>query len=103
MELSLASQGEKSLPIAEHRKKGDKSSKPMIKESMVVAAEPIRIFAKEKKEDRMKGPSQEGERRRLTLKEMEEKTYPFPDSDVPGMLEDLLEKEIIKLPECKWP
>ena len=34
---------------------------------------------------------------------MEEKTYPFPDSDVPGMLEDLLEKEVIKLPECKRP
>uniref|UniRef100_A0A2N9ILM6 Uncharacterized protein n=1 Tax=Fagus sylvatica TaxID=28930 RepID=A0A2N9ILM6_FAGSY len=109
MELSLASRGEKNLPIAEHRKerkdvkKGDKSSKPVIKESMAVAAEPVRIFAKEKKEDRTRGPSQERERRRLTLKEMEEKTYPFPDSDVPGMLEDLLEKEIIKLPECKRP
>jgi hypothetical protein len=34
---------------------------------------------------------------------MEEKTYPFPDSDVPGMLKDLLEKEVIKLPECKRP
>uniref|UniRef100_A0A2N9J4N8 Uncharacterized protein n=1 Tax=Fagus sylvatica TaxID=28930 RepID=A0A2N9J4N8_FAGSY len=109
MELSLASRGEKNLPIAEHRKerkdvkKGDKSSKPVIKESMAVAAEPVRIFTKEKKEDRTRGPSQERERRRLTLKEMEEKTYPFPDSDVPGMLEDLLEKEIIKLPECKRP
>jgi hypothetical protein len=109
MELSLASRGEKNLPIVEHRKerkdvkKGDKSSKPMIKESMAVAAEPVRIFAKEKKEDRTRGPSQERERRRLTLKEMEEKTYPFPDSDVPGMLEDLLEKEIIKLSECKRP
>uniref|UniRef100_A0A2N9H4I7 Ty3-gypsy retrotransposon protein n=1 Tax=Fagus sylvatica TaxID=28930 RepID=A0A2N9H4I7_FAGSY len=55
MELSLASRGEKSLPIAEHRKerkdvkKDDKSSKPMIKESMAIAAEPVRIFAKEKK------------------------------------------------------
>uniref|UniRef100_A0A2N9ERQ0 Uncharacterized protein n=1 Tax=Fagus sylvatica TaxID=28930 RepID=A0A2N9ERQ0_FAGSY len=109
MELSLASRGEKNLPIAEHRKerkdvkKGDKSSKPVIKESMAVAAEPVRIFAKEKKEDRTRGPSQERERRWLTLKEMEEKTYPFPDSDVLGMLENLLEKEIIKLPECKQP
>ena len=47
----------------------------MIKESMAVAAEPVRIFAKEKKEDRTRGPSQEKERRWLTLKEMEEKTY----------------------------
>jgi hypothetical protein len=55
MDLSLASRGEKSLPITEHRKerkdvkKGDKSSKPMIKESMAIVAEPIRIFVKEKK------------------------------------------------------
>uniref|UniRef100_A0A2N9I0X6 Uncharacterized protein n=1 Tax=Fagus sylvatica TaxID=28930 RepID=A0A2N9I0X6_FAGSY len=89
MELSLASRGEKNLPIAEHRKERKDN--------------PSGIFAKEKKEDRTRGPSQERERRRLTLKEMEEKTYPFPDSDVPGMLEDLLEKEIIKLPECKRP
>ena len=58
MELSLANRGEKSLPIAEHHKerkdvkKGDKSSKPMIKESMAIAAEPVRIFAKEKKKRR---------------------------------------------------
>ena len=63
MELSLASRGEKNLPIAEHRKKRkdvkkcDKSSKPVIKESMAVAAKPVRIFAKEKKEDRTRGPS----------------------------------------------
>uniref|UniRef100_A0A2N9GIS1 Uncharacterized protein n=1 Tax=Fagus sylvatica TaxID=28930 RepID=A0A2N9GIS1_FAGSY len=105
----LASRGEKSLPIAEHRKerkdvkKGDQSSKPMIKESMAITAEPVRIFAKEKKYERMKGLSQERERRRLTLKEMKEKTYPFLDFDVLGMLKDLLEKEVIKLPECKWP
>ena len=89
MELSLASRGEKNLPIAEHRKerkdvkKDDKSSKPVIKESMAVTAEPVRIFAKEKNEDRTRGPSQERERRRLTLKEMEEKTYPFPECKQP--------------------
>ena len=60
MELSLVSREEKSLPIAKHRKerkdkkKGDKSSKPMIKESMAIAVEPVRIFAKEKKDERMK-------------------------------------------------
>ena len=69
MELSLVSREEKSLPIAKHckerkdKKKGDKSSKPMIKESMAIATEPVRIFAKEKKDERMKGPSQERERR----------------------------------------
>jgi hypothetical protein len=83
MELSLASQGEESLPIVEHRKerkdvkKGDKSSKPMIKESMAIVAEPVRIFTKEKKEERMKGPSQERERRRLMLKEMKRRHTQF--------------------------
>ena len=37
---------------------------------------------------------------------MEEKTYPFPEFDVLGMLNDLLEKKIIKLPNAnnlrKW-
>ena len=46
---------------------------------------------------------QEREKHRLTLKEMEEKTYPFLDVGVQGMLEDLLEKNVIKLLECKCP
>ena len=34
---------------------------------------------------------------------MEEKTYPFPDANVQGMLKDLLEKNVIKLLECNRP
>ena len=34
---------------------------------------------------------------------MEEKTYHFPDFDVSGIFDDLLEKKIIKLSECKRP
>ena len=49
------------------------------------------------------GPIQEWEKCQLTLKEMEEKTYSFPDADVQGMLEELLEKNVIKLLECKSP
>ncbi|TQD80485.1 hypothetical protein C1H46_033948 [Malus baccata] len=41
--------------------------------------------------------------RRRTLKELEEKTYPFPDSDVVTMLDDLLDKKVISLPECRRP
>ncbi|KAM2111777.1 hypothetical protein ACFX1R_014356 [Malus domestica] len=41
--------------------------------------------------------------RRHTLKELEEKTYPFPDSDVAAMLDDLLDKKVIGLPECRRP
>ncbi|KAM1038010.1 hypothetical protein ACFX2I_032632 [Malus domestica] len=38
---------------------------------------------------------------RRTLKELEEKTYPFPDSNVVAMLKNLLEKKVINLPECR--
>ena len=34
---------------------------------------------------------------------MEERTYPFSVSNVSRMLDDFLEKKIIKLPECKRP
>ncbi|CAL9001098.1 unnamed protein product [Prunus brigantina] len=46
-------------------------------------------------------PSREVDRHRCTLKELEEKTYPYPDSDVAGMLEDLLEKKVIELPKFR--
>ncbi|KAM1520348.1 hypothetical protein ACFX1Z_023052 [Malus domestica] len=38
-----------------------------------------------------------------TLRELEQKTYPFPDSDVAAMLDDLLKKKVIELPECNHP
>jgi len=40
---------------------------------------------------------------RPTLKELEEKKYPFPDSDLLGILHDLLNKGIIQLLEPKRP
>jgi len=39
--------------------------------------------------------------KRPTLKELQEKKYPFPDSDLSGMLDDLLEKGVIELPKPK--
>ena len=110
MERSLSSHGEKGLLVdVQHKekkdtRKGDKSSRSMVKEFMAIAVEPMKISSKEnKKMEKRVDPMQEREKRRLTLKEMEEKTYPFPDADVQGMLEDLLEKNMIKLPECKRP
>ena len=37
----------------------------------------------------------------FTLKELKEKKYIFPYSNVPNMLEDLLQKKVIELFECK--
>ena len=115
MELSIASHKGRVEPIIDQRKdkifgsKIDKPTKKAVKESMVINAPPVKISTRDKKEVKKAyevkkaEPTQSYERRRRTLKEWEEKTYPFPDSDVAGMLEDLLEKKLIELPECKRP
>ncbi|KAL0295986.1 UNVERIFIED_CONTAM: hypothetical protein Sradi_6650700 [Sesamum radiatum] len=41
--------------------------------------------------------------RKLTLKEMEAREYPFLDSVVPEIFDDLLEANLIDLPEMKRP
>ena len=50
---------------------------------MAIAMELVKISSKENKRmEKRAGPMQEREKCRLTLKEMEEKTYPFPNVDV---------------------
>ncbi|GAA0140826.1 hypothetical protein LIER_35290 [Lithospermum erythrorhizon] len=39
----------------------------------------------------------------LTLKEMQTKEYPFFDSDIPSILEEMLKEKLIKLPKSKRP
>ncbi|KAA0039582.1 retrotransposon gag protein [Cucumis melo var. makuwa] len=68
---------------------------------MVVNTTPLK-FSK-RKEGRVEKKDDGSERRRLTLKERQEKVYPFPDSDIVDMLEQLLEKQLIQLPKCKRP
>ena len=54
----------------------------------------IKILARDKKKEVKKtGLTQENQRRRFTLKELEEKKYLFPNSNVSNMLEDLLQKK----------
>ena len=96
IELSLSSRREKGLPIDKDAKRGDKYSKSTVEESLAITTEPIHY----KKNASL---PQEKEQRRPTLKEMEERTHPFSDSDVSGILDDLLKKKIIKLLECKRP
>lgn len=107
MELSIASRGTKDFLVPEVKKdkkemKGaEKIVKSTAKESMVVNTTPLK-FSKGK-EARVEKKDDGSERRRLTLKERQEKVYPFPDSDIADMLEQLLEKQLIQLPECKRP
>ncbi|KAA0058515.1 ty3-gypsy retrotransposon protein [Cucumis melo var. makuwa] len=82
-------------------KSAEKVVKSTVKESMVVNTIPLK-FSK-RKEGRAEKKDDGSERRRLTLKERQEKVYPFPYSDIADMLEQLLEKQLIQLSECKRP
>ncbi|KAM2087174.1 hypothetical protein ACFX1R_024632 [Malus domestica] len=65
---------------------------------------PIKISSKTKANEIKKGePPRTQDKYKNTLKELEQKTYPFPDSNVDAMLDDLLEKKVIELPEYKHP
>ncbi|KAH7847700.1 hypothetical protein Vadar_029231 [Vaccinium darrowii] len=108
MEISIANGGKNSQILEKPSdkrdvKKGDKFSKGTTKDSMMVTTAPVKITAKDKKREVKKEFRPVEKDKRLTLKELQAKKYPFPDSDVPGMLEDLLEKKVIQLPECKRP
>ncbi|KAM1111747.1 hypothetical protein ACFX2B_044082 [Malus domestica] len=106
MELSIAHHGKKE-PISDYKidkvleTKVEKVAWKSTKEAMTVNTTPVKIPTRGKAIQTEAFRDQE--MRRRTLKELEEKTYPFPDSDVVAMLEDLLEKKVIGLPECRRP
>ncbi|KAM1523200.1 hypothetical protein ACFX14_013266 [Malus domestica] len=106
MELSIAHHGKKE-PIADYKNdkvletKMEKAVWKSTKEAMTVNTAPVKIPSRGKAIQAEVFRDQEIRRR--ILKELEEKTYPFPDSDVVAMLEDLLEKKVIGLPECRQP
>ncbi|KAA0055534.1 ty3-gypsy retrotransposon protein [Cucumis melo var. makuwa] len=108
MELSIANRGAKDFLIPKSRsdKNGlddtKKIANSVIKESMVVHATPLKSFSK-RKETEIERKHDGDEKRQSTLKERQEKVYPFPDSDVADMLEQLLKNQLIQLPECKRP
>ncbi|KAA0050372.1 ty3-gypsy retrotransposon protein [Cucumis melo var. makuwa] len=67
---------------------------------MVVHATPLKSFSK-RKETKFERKHDSDEKRRPNLKDRQKKTYPLHDSDVTDMLEQLLENQLIQLPECK--
>ncbi|KAK4566285.1 hypothetical protein RGQ29_002502 [Quercus rubra] len=110
MELSISSHGNMKPPVPEERKerrevrKNDKNVKSNIKDSMNINPTPVKISTRNVKanEKRLEG-GQQREMRRSSLKEWEQKVYPFLDADMPKMLEQLLKLQLIVLPECKRP
>ncbi|KAL0458334.1 UNVERIFIED_CONTAM: hypothetical protein Slati_0460600 [Sesamum latifolium] len=113
MELSMAAIGAEGPPIQESRKfkkkqeakKGDRSfSKPPVKEAMAVNTTPFKLRGNlNDTSGENKDAPQERWSRKLTLKEMQTQQYPFLDSDVSGIFDDLLNANLIELPEMKWP
>jgi hypothetical protein len=73
------------------------------KQSMTVTTAPLKVPINPKKKDEKPPTIQEKGKRKSTLLEMQEKQYPFPDSDVSKMLDYLLTLKVIELPEMKHP
>jgi len=108
--MEMAHRCVKASPTFEARKeKGDlkktcKSSKSSTKESMSVTTnKPIWISRKQRAEEKPRPSTRDARKKHPTLKEFQEKKYPFLDSNLLGMLDDLLEKGIIELPPSKRP
>ncbi|KAM1728409.1 hypothetical protein ACFX12_018912 [Malus domestica] len=106
LELTSTKQWKKE-PIADYKNdkllgtKVEKAAWKPTKEAMTVNTAPVKISTRGKAIQTEAFRDQE--MRRRTLKELEEKIYPFPDSDVVAMLDDLLDKKVISLPECRRP
>ncbi|KAL0458502.1 UNVERIFIED_CONTAM: hypothetical protein Slati_0477400 [Sesamum latifolium] len=98
------------LPIDDQRKDkkdlkmSEKFTKPNTKESMAIKIAPVKISSNNRK--KLKKPEDQcmtNDRRRPTLKELQEKEYPFPDSDVCHIFDELFKRKLIELPESKHP
>ena len=69
---------------------------------MVTSAEgPVRILGKPRLEEKKGSASRDRGRKGPTLKELQEKKYPFFNSELSEMLDGLLENGIIELPPPK--
>ncbi|XP_070032500.1 uncharacterized protein [Nicotiana tomentosiformis] len=113
MELSMSSSKNQGPPVYEPRKGKDKQEikkggkfvpKSERKESMNINVSPLKVTTKASKKQSVKTTSlQDKAGRKLTMKEMQAKEYPFLDSDVPTIFEELLELKLIEFPEIKHP
>ncbi|KAL0434269.1 UNVERIFIED_CONTAM: hypothetical protein Slati_2761200 [Sesamum latifolium] len=107
MELSIANHKTVFLINDQRKDKKDlkmseKFTKSNTKESMAIKTAPIKISSNyRKKSEKPEDQRVTNDRRRPTLKEFQEKEYPFPDSDVPYIFDELLEIKLIELPESK--
>ncbi|KAM1603839.1 hypothetical protein ACFX1Z_030392 [Malus domestica] len=116
MELSIAHHGKKE-PITDFKmdkvftSRADNHGKMPAKEAFTTNTTPIKTssvpvkisFNNKANEIKRSESSHTQDRYKNTLRELEQRVYPFPDSDMDAMLDDLLKKKVIELPECKRP
>ncbi|CAH9125410.1 unnamed protein product [Cuscuta epithymum] len=111
MELSITSSRRKTVgmyPVnnaveQQDSKNGGKPfSKFEKKEAMVAKTAPVKIFTQNSKQV-PRVDLEASKRVKPFLEEMLEKKYPFLDSDVPPMFEELMRLKLIDLPESKRP
>ncbi|KAL0374049.1 UNVERIFIED_CONTAM: hypothetical protein Sradi_3320600 [Sesamum radiatum] len=110
MELSILASGVEGPPVQEPRrtkekqevKKGDKPFlKAQSKESMAINVAPFKLRSKANNCVLKNSVPYEKPQKKLTLKEMQTRQYPFIDSYVSGISDDLLEANLIDLLEMK--
>jgi len=104
MEITIANRCSKLSSLYKFKKdKGDSktSSKPLeasTKETITVSTgEPVRISGKSRPQGKNTSFSKDTTKKHPTLKELQERKYQFPNSNLSGMLDELLENKIIEL------
>ena len=89
--------------VKSQSKNGGKTS-TNFEESMMTSITQVKASSKKRtKVTRKSSYLQESGGKRETFKDMHKKRYPFSNSDVPKILHDLLQAELIELPRSRHP
>jgi len=105
MGLSIASYG-KTSHVFDPRKEDTQFKESLdytTNESMAVTTTSMKASTRQKLKEIEAHQQMREVKNQSTLKELQAKEYPFSDSDIPAILDELLTKKVIALPESKRP
>ncbi|GKU88733.1 hypothetical protein SLEP1_g2962 [Rubroshorea leprosula] len=111
LEIQISRHGNFLPTDAHDKKKSQKDVKREVKpskakETMAVTTAPMKISQQKPKPNPKQGikiVKDQGQNKKSTLKELQQKKYPFADSKVPAIFEQLLALNLIELPAPKHP
>ena len=105
MEHSILDAGNQSIHVQEPNKNKDKqearkntksNAKPKSNQSLAVSSALIKVNFKDgKREMKPNIPIQSQDKKKISLKEKQERKYPFSDSDVSRMFDELLKAKLL--------